>query len=172
MTWASERTACHRFGVRRRKDRRSVCLRGCTGFFYLQGHGIAPELCAAVFRETKAFFDLPLGEKVALSANAASRGYTRLNEEILAPELQSQGDTKEGYYIGREDAVSTLPLHGVNVWPEPSLLPGWRDTMEAYSAALTALGTSALRCLNARRYPFTPGCCNLTPCCVMRQAER
>ena len=67
-----------------------------------------------------------------------------MEEEMLAPELQTRGDTKEGYYIGRETSPdhpnASLPLHGTNVWPAEDLLPGWRATMEAYQTALTDLG--------------------------------
>lgn len=65
-------------------------------------------------------------------------------EETLDPARQSMGDTKEGYYIGRHvDADSEearKPLHGPNVWPDENLLPGWRETMEGYFQAVSALG--------------------------------
>ena len=55
--------------------------------------------------------------------------------QVLDPEHQSQGDTKEGYYIGREvaadsDEARRFPLHGPNQWPDPALLPHWRGVME------------------------------------------
>ncbi len=41
--------------------------------------------------------------------------------ETLDPGNQSEGDTKEGCYIGREVAADSedakLPLHGPNQWP-------------------------------------------------------
>lgn len=37
---------------------------------------------------------------------------------------QTRGDTKEGYYMGREVSMdhpdASKPLHGPNVWPDPS----------------------------------------------------
>jgi isopenicillin N synthase-like dioxygenase len=41
--------------------------------------------------------------------------------ETLDPSNQSEGDTKEGIYIGQEIAADSedakLPLHGPNQWP-------------------------------------------------------
>ncbi len=48
-------------------------------------------------------------------------------EETLDPANQSEGDTKEGLYFGREvdpgDPEARLPLHGPNQWP-PTARPG------------------------------------------------
>jgi len=82
----------------------------------------------------QAFFALPLSEKEKLSAshNQINRGYTAFEEETLDPALQQgKGDTKEGFYIGREvpaesEEAQTFPLHGPNVWPNAEGLPGWR----------------------------------------------
>lgn len=53
---------------------------------------------------------------------------------MLDPDHQTRGDTKEGYYIGREvpaDSPETrFPLHGPNQWPDETLLPKWRPVME------------------------------------------
>lgn len=69
--------------------------------------------------------------------------------QILDPEHQSQGDSKEGYYIGREvsaDSEETKwPLHGPNQWPDPSALPTWRPVMERYFSALQDLGLRIVR---------------------------
>lgn len=44
---------------------RSACL--AKGFFQLTNHGIAPELQDAVFEQARAFFALPLEEKMEIS---------------------------------------------------------------------------------------------------------
>ena len=115
----------------------------------------------------------PLDEKRKVHANALNRGYTPFEEETLDPAGQSKGpslsthspthppthpgssfqppsppppgDTKEGYYIGREISASSeeaqlFPLHGPNQWPDPLLLPEWRKTMERYFSALQVSG--------------------------------
>ena len=107
----------------------------------------------AAFAASAAFFELPAEAKQALLATPATnnRGWTPLGEETLDPARQSRGDTKEGYYIGREvaagSAEAALPLHGPNVWPPDALLPGWRATMERYAAACRELGMRLTRLL-------------------------
>ena len=120
----------------------------CTtvGFFYIVNSGVDGALMEAAFAASAAFFELPKETKQALLATPATnnRGWTPLGEETLDPARQSRGDTKEGYYIGREVAANSpeasLPLHGPNVWPPEALLPGWRDTMERYAEACRELG--------------------------------
>jgi hypothetical protein len=62
----------------------AVLRRACTthGFCYLVGHGVEAAQVAAVLAAAKAFFDLPLEAKLACAANHASRGYTRMEEEV------------------------------------------------------------------------------------------
>jgi isopenicillin N synthase-like dioxygenase len=65
--------------------------------------------------------------------------------------LAPQGDTKEGFYFGREVPAGSpeaeLPLHGPNVWPPPALLPGFRPAVEEYFREASALGHRLLRLL-------------------------
>eukprot|EP00850_Spirogloea_muscicola_P004254 SM000018S03619 [mRNA] locus=s18:296361:299706:+ [translate_table: standard] len=107
-----------------------------AGFFYVVNHGVDAALAAAALAGARAFFALPLGAKMAVAQDANNRGYTAFREEVLDPARQTIGDTKEGFYIGKEvpagDARSAKPLNGPNQWPAAQLLPGWRETMEAY----------------------------------------
>ncbi len=88
------------------------------GFFYVENHGVDAALMDAAFAAARELFALPEAAKQALRATPASnnRGWTPLGEETLDPARQSRGDTKEGFYIGREvpaDAPeAALPLHG------------------------------------------------------------
>ena len=49
------------------------------------------------------------------------RGYTPMSEETLDAPNQTEGDTKEGLYFGREvppgSEEAHMPLHGPNQWP-------------------------------------------------------
>lgn len=92
------------------------------------------------FVSGQAFFSLPLGEKekVSVRHNKINRGYTAFEEETLDPTRQTRGDTKEGFYLGREVAMESEearsnPLHGPNVWPDPVKLPRWRRKYPAES---------------------------------------
>lgn len=120
------------------------------GFFFLEGHGLAPEEIDEVFRESKALFALPMEEKVKLSDKEMSRGYTAMQEETLDPAHQTEGDTKEGYYIGREippddPRYDPVKLRGPNQWPEKSALPKFQPTMERYRDKLIDLSMDVVR---------------------------
>jgi len=115
-----------------------------VGFFYLEGHGLSPDYIDSVFEASKGLFELPLEEKTKLSDKVTSRGYTAMQEEKLDPPNQKEGDTKEGYYIGREIPVedpryNPAKLRGPNQWPEVSELPNFRPVMEDYHSRATAL---------------------------------
>ena len=122
-----------------------------VGFFYVERHGVDGALMDAAFAASRALFALPLESKLPLRATPArkNRGWTELGEETLDPSTQRRGDTKEGYYIGREVAADSpeaaLPLHGPNVWPDEALLPGFRAVMERYFAACAELGMRLVR---------------------------
>lgn len=109
---------------------RTACIE--SGFFYLEGHGISLAELENVMTISKQLFDLPLASKQALSDPVMSRGYTAFEEEMLDPDKQRKGDTKEGFYIGRE-IPETSPkynpskLAGPNRWPTPELCPEMKD---------------------------------------------
>ncbi len=50
----------------------------------------------------------------------------------------------QGFYFGREvpsgSPEAAKPLHGPNQWPDPQLLPRYREVTQAYFAALYGLG--------------------------------
>lgn len=103
------------------------------GFFYLTGHGVSTELADRVLRDSRAFFDLPEADKMAIE-NLKSphfRGYTRVGGELT----QGKVDWREQIDIGPErDAVAKGPetadyfvLEGPNQWP--TALPELRETI-------------------------------------------
>eukprot|EP00898_Chlorokybus_atmophyticus_P003033 jgi/Chlat1/3730/Chrsp259S03882 len=126
---------------------RSACEE--YGFFYLTNHGVDVSLIEAVYAHARAFFALPLETKMRTLADANNRGYTPVREETLDPANSSQGDSKEGYYIGKEVAAGSeqaqKPLHGPNQWPDSELLPGWREIMEEYLHQIRELGMRVTR---------------------------
>jgi isopenicillin N synthase-like dioxygenase len=122
-----------------------------SGFLYLVDHGIAPALIDEVLAQSRRFFDLPEAQKqrVAMANSPCHRGYEPLLGQTLEP--GALPDLKEGYYIGEELAaddprvVAGLFNHGPNLWPED--LPGWREAMERYFAAMTDLCARIMRAL-------------------------
>ncbi|CAK8534032.1 unnamed protein product [Lathyrus sativus] len=116
-----------------------------SGFFYVVNHGMTEEFMDEVFAQSKKFFSLPLDEKMKILRNEKHRGYTPVLDETLDPEHQIHvGDYKEGFYIGVEvdedDPESSKPFYGTNKWPEPDVLPGWRETMEKFHREALEVG--------------------------------
>ncbi|KAF5935583.1 hypothetical protein HYC85_026712 [Camellia sinensis] len=89
------------------------------GFFYLINHGVEQELLKQVFDESKRFFSLPLEEKMKL-LHRENRGYTPLYAENLNPSSSSKGDSKESFYIGPLESISSHS--NLNHWPSEAYM--------------------------------------------------
>jgi isopenicillin N synthase-like dioxygenase len=121
------------------------------GFFLLTGHGIDPELQAAVFAQADAFFGLPVADKqkVSILKTPHYRGWAHDGLESL-DETSGQTDRKESFNIGFDLAADDPrvragePFRGVNQWPD---LPGFRDTMLAYYDVALDLGVRLARAI-------------------------
>ena len=114
------------------------------GFFYIRNHGVPQALIDAQFEWARKFFSLPMTEKteIALAKSPCNRGYEPMGEQTL--DADTPPDLKEGFYMGwhldagHPHVRAGLPNHGPNTWPHG--LPGFQAQMEAYYAALFALG--------------------------------
>lgn len=126
---------------------RAICHE--VGFFYLSGHGVAPELDAAIDAQARALFDLSVEERLAIE-NVHSpqfRGYTRNGGEYTA----GKQDRREQLDIGPEeptpvlgpDSPAWLRLRGPNLWP--ASLPGFRPAVERWLSELDGVGAALLR---------------------------
>ena len=121
---------------------REACSR--IGFFYVSRHGVDQDLMDRTFAEVRRFFHQPLERKtaIAMANSPIYRGYSGFAEEVLDPDLE--GDLKESFNLGVERGADDplvaagTPLHGPNLWP--AALPGFRETMDDYFAAMTDLG--------------------------------
>jgi isopenicillin N synthase-like dioxygenase len=134
------------------RDRRDGAARGAaaraidaacrdTGFFYVRGHGIAPELFARLDTASRRFFALPLESKQAIAmeqGGRAWRGWFPFEGELTS----GRPDRKEGLYLGTELTAdhprvrAGWPLHGANLWPRD--VPELRPAVEAYMIATIA----------------------------------
>lgn len=120
-----------------------------VGFIYIANHGIPDAMIAGAFAEARRFFALPLAEKMKLhiGKSANYRGYFPLKEEKT--DVTAMGDLKEGFDLMRElgpddpDVRAGKPLHGPNQWPDG--LPGFREAILAYYAAMEDLAKLLLR---------------------------
>ena len=95
-----------------------------------------------------AFFDLDAETKLNMSMESggrAWRGFFSVGDELTS----GKPDLKEGVYFGAElpetdpRVQAGLPLHGANLFPEE--LPGFRQIVLDYIAALTELGHHLMR---------------------------
>ncbi|EIE25730.1 oxygenase-like protein [Coccomyxa subellipsoidea C-169] len=128
---------------------RKACID--TGFFYVFNHGVAQDLIEQIFEENRKFFALPEAARREILVDKNNRGWTPLSEETLDRANQTEGDTKEGLYFGREvpadSTEAAQPFTGPNQWPSPELLPEYRRVTNTYFSAVTDLGMRMLRLL-------------------------
>lgn len=118
------------------------------GFFYVTGHGIAPEPLQRLAAASRRFFALPHEAKMEIAmarAGAAWRGYFPVGAELTS----GRPDLKEGLYFGAElgeddpRVRAGLPLHGRNLFPRQ--VPELRPAVLAHLRELTELGQTVLR---------------------------
>ncbi len=124
-----------------------------TGFFYIAGHGVPADLVAAQFAAARAFFDMPLDDKLAIhmKKSPTTAGYEPVGGQILdsqdATAEKAPPDLKESYYCGLDLpddhpwAMKKQRGLGHNQWPD---LPGFRAQTMAYYSAMRALGDEVL----------------------------
>ena len=114
---------------------------GETGFAYVINHGIDPALTDAIFEASRRFHALPEAAKHVVALDRNHRGYiaidtsTDVNSDLAEVTRPNQSAS---FMMMREDAAE-LPgvyLSGPNLWPD---LAGFRETCEAYAAALSGL---------------------------------
>jgi hypothetical protein len=128
---------------------RDACVR--HGFFFVVNHGVARDVVDGMFAASSDFFSLPDDAKRTVAQDGNNRGWTPFGEETLDPKRQTTGDSKEGYYIGREceDDEIGLPLRGKNLWPDESSLGlrAFKAPMTAYYDACVALARRVMPAL-------------------------
>ena len=125
------------------------------GFLMVTGHGVPQGLIDEADGLSRAFFDLPLEEKmsIAIGEKSARRGYRAMGETNVAGSLGEDRpfDLREQLVTG-PDAVPDDPYYQrldahryfpPNVWPErpATLKPVW----QTYYAAMTDLATHMMR---------------------------
>ena len=118
-----------------------------TGFFYVTGHGVPEALIAATYAQAARFHALPDDEKqryhIAKSRN--HRGYVPPGEEDYGTEPGV--GRKESFDLAADlpaddpDFIAGYRFLGPNVWPD---LPGFRETVSGYYAAVMAFGQRLL----------------------------
>jgi isopenicillin N synthase-like dioxygenase len=117
-----------------------------VGFYYLRGHDVPQSLIDATFAEARRFHAQPLEKKLEVKINDHNIGYMPMGGS-LALTSKVNNNTKpsvnEAIFFRRErtpddpDVIAGTKLRGLNQWPAD--LPGFRDTVLAYMAAMESL---------------------------------
>ncbi len=116
------------------------------GFFQIVNHGIPEALIDKVWRQTAAFFDLPMAEKRQLLRSKDNpRGY--YDRELT----KNARDLKEVFDFGMEPyqdlpsdhPKNRLPVDGYNRWPAGQ--PAFKETLTAYYKACEGLGQQLMQ---------------------------
>ena len=118
-----------------------------SGFCYVTGHGVAPSLIRRAIEQSKAFFSLPIEEKMRLYIGCSRnhRGYVPEGEEVFTGGTR---DRKEAFDLGLDlpaddaEVLRGIPMLGPNPWPE---LPGFREHIGSYYDAVFNLGNVLFR---------------------------
>lgn len=126
------------------------------GFLIIENHGVPQDVGDAAWSAARAFFDLPLAEKMAAQSPnpGCPRGYFPIEQESLAKTqgIDTPPDQKECYSSG----PLSLPVghsadgdfdffYGPNIWPAESteFRQAWMD----YYAAMEVLGSQIMQML-------------------------
>lgn len=125
------------------------------GFMVIAGHGVDAELIEAVESTSRAFFDLPLAEKMRIVRPApdVTRGYMPLKAEVLVRSRggDAKGDLNESLMIGPVD-VAEAPYYTAaaagrhfapNLWPDRPA--GLRRVYEDYYRVMDRLAIDVMR---------------------------
>ncbi|MGE0386838.1 MAG: isopenicillin N synthase family dioxygenase [Gammaproteobacteria bacterium] len=121
-----------------------------TGFFMVTNHAVAPATVEAMSCACRAFFDLPLAEKMAIrnTASGSQRGYVPFGDSALAFTYgaSSPPDLKESFAMGPPalpQGEAAGECYAPNVWPARPV--EFRAAVEAYYAAMGDLARDLLR---------------------------
>jgi len=117
-----------------------------VGFFYISGHGIAPELMEQAFGVARDFFALPEDIKSEVAVGTDQRGWMATGMSKL--QGSKTHDLKEVFFWGRElddgdpDLAAGKPMVAMNKWPTG--FPRLRAELLPYYDALCAVAGQVL----------------------------
>lgn len=117
-----------------------------VGFFYVKNHGVPEAVVNGAFDETRAFFDLPLQDKMGLhisKSGLALRGYIEIFGENTDPTKTK--DLKECFDIGPECPGGEEPFFGPNLWP--AARPEFERAVYGYHQEMKGLAQRLMRAI-------------------------
>lgn len=114
-----------------------------VGFLYISHTGIPEKLIRDVQTLGKAFFDLPMEEKLKceMKNQKSFLGYNKLGMEItrFAVDWREQIDLSTPHPVPGPEEPLYRNLLAPNQWPDPTALPGFRETYEEYMQLMGAM---------------------------------
>ena len=123
-----------------------------VGFFQIVGHGVDDRTIKDAWDAIRAFFDLPLADRmsVARAEDEYPYGYIPMAAETLSRSMgiETAPDLKEVFNIGPVDSPADISdaakalVYSPNLWPDA--LPELRESWERYYRALLALADRLL----------------------------
>jgi len=122
-----------------------------VGFFVVVNHRIPQALIDRAFAEARRFHAQPMDAKLALRMNEHNNGYMMLGRYAVWTSdvnANDKPDLNEAFFVKRERGPDDPLVQagrrfaGPNQWPET--LPGFRETVLAYTDAVDALGRKLL----------------------------
>jgi isopenicillin N synthase-like dioxygenase len=123
-----------------------------VGFFYLTGHGFAPDELDELIDWGHRFFELPEPVKMELhSAAPGQPGYMRIGGINPEANPDKAADLKERFVISREllpgEPTEGWRAAGLSRWPNDGVLPGFTSFMQAQIVKRVALAQKLARAL-------------------------
>jgi len=120
---------------------RSACE--SVGFFSIVGHQVPDSLVETAFDYTRRFHALALDVKQAMAMDRpdwplGGVGYLPVKHRKLP--ARSKGNLNEAFIVKRDHKLGMDD----NQWPAEDVLPGFRDVVDDYAAALETLGKRLL----------------------------
>jgi isopenicillin N synthase-like dioxygenase len=143
---------------RRRPDRHRLQQ---NGFLLITGHGVAPELRAAVRAAGRRFFALPAEVKRRYTARIGGRGWLAPGVEANAGSagIETPPDLKESFAVGPDTPTGDPAVDAVwfppNVWPAE--VPELQEVVERFLEEMRAVADDLLvLCAEALGQPRMP----------------
>lgn len=123
-----------------------------VGFWFMTGHGVPQALVESVFQQAARFHAQPLEQKLRLRINEHNIGYLAMKAATTRHAADISRNNKpnlnEAFFVKRDlapdhpDVLANKRFRGANQWP--AALPGFRDTVVAYCAAMERLALRVL----------------------------
>lgn len=124
-----------------------------VGFYFIVNHGVPSRLVDRIYEQARRFHALPGNEKNKLPLNRDHSGYKPVGSMVSrasAIDNVKKPNMVAAFFLKRDrapddpDVLRGIRFRGLNQWPDPDLLPGFRDVCVEYQRALETLGQRLL----------------------------